>query len=234
MTVDQLATMFDASPETIRRDLTRLSADGKIEKIHGSAIVPRFRGEGPFQQRMLLNGPAKRYIAKLARQLVSAGDTVFIDTGSTTLAFAENLGIIDDLTVITNSTAIAKTIKTSNVNTEMFLLGGSYNEDNQQTCGVMAINQLAEFHGNLAILAVGAIDARSAVTDYSCDEAQLAKAMLQRAERTILLVDSSKFDKSAAFTVSNFDQINTMVCDQAPTGALAEALSRANIEVVYA
>lgn len=230
--VDQLAARFGVSAETIRRDLTFLAAGGKIRKVHGGAIALRDFGEGAFAQRMQSNTEAKRMIARKARSLLSAGDTVFIDTGSTTLAMAETLATIDDLTIITNSTAIAQAVSAANSSVQMFLLGGAYNEDNRQTCGPIALNQLGGFHASMALLTVAAVSSEAAVMDYSFDEASIASAMIARSERVVILADASKFDRVAPFVVASFEQIDTLVCDQAPDGLLAQRLEQAGVTVI--
>ena len=232
VSVDELAQKFSSSAETIRRDLTLLSANGKIKKIHGGALPLRDFGEGPFAQRMLQNAEAKRSIADKARQLVSPGDSLFIDTGSTTLVMAEALAAIDELTVTTNSTAIARIIGSANESTRIYLLGGSYHEDNRQTCGAMALNQLDGFHGNLAIVTVGAVSTNGGVMDYNFDEAAIASAMIARSERVIILADASKFDRVAPFVVASFEQIDVLVSDRTPQGDLAERLNQAAVEVL--
>jgi DeoR/GlpR family transcriptional regulator of sugar metabolism len=230
--VDELAAQFAVSAETIRRDLTFLAADGKIRKVHGSAIPLRDFGEDAFAQRMQSNADAKRMIANKTRQLVAPGDTVFIDTGSTTLALAEMLAKIDDLTVITNSTEIARAISTANRSAQMFLLGGAYNADNRQTCGAIALNQLDGFHASIALLAVAAISGEAGVMNYSFDEASIASAMIARADRVVILADASKFDRVAPFVVASFEQIDTLVCDEAPVDLLAQRLNQAGVTVI--
>jgi DeoR/GlpR family transcriptional regulator of sugar metabolism len=108
--VEELASRFSASRETIRRDLNVLSKAGIILKVHGAAKLPHAQGEGPFEQRMTEHASAKREIARRAAPLVGPGDTVFIDTGSTTLFYAEAIAKTDGLTVVTNSTEIARII----------------------------------------------------------------------------------------------------------------------------
>jgi len=232
VSVDELVQEFSSSAETIRRDLTLLSANGKVKKIHGGAVALRDFGEGAFAQRMLQNAEAKRLIADKTHQLVAPGDSLFIDTGSTTLVLAEALATIDELTVTTNSTAIARIIGSANETTQIYLLGGSYNEDNRQTCGAMALNQLDGFHGNLAIVTVGAISANGGVMDYNFDEAAIASAMIARSERVIIVADASKFDRVAPFVVASFEQVNVLVSDRAPQGVLAERLNQAAVEVL--
>jgi DeoR family glycerol-3-phosphate regulon repressor len=230
--VDELAEMFGTSVETIRRDLTSLARKGQLEKVHGGAIPPRTLGEGPFEQRMQQNGLAKRRIAQRLRELISPGDTLLIDTGSTTLIAAEELVGIDDLTVVTNSTAIAKVIAAGNRTASIFLLGGNYFEDNRQTCGIMALEQLNQFHGNFAILTVAAVDGNAGLMDYSFEEAQMARAMLRRVDRRIALADSSKFGQVAPFVVAELEQVDALVCEQAPSGNFARCLQDAGVEVV--
>src|SRR5215213_7325852 len=108
VTVDQLANFLQASKETIRRDLTELAERGIIRKVHGGATTPGLslptdRSESPFALRLQASLRAKRAISRKAASLFGAGDTLFIDAGSTTLYFAEELARRPSLTVITNS-----------------------------------------------------------------------------------------------------------------------------------
>lgn len=229
--VEELARMFSTSVETIRRDLVTLDRRGKIEKVHGGAIPPRFVSESPFRERMQTNGLAKRQLARKALELVIPGETLMIDTGSTTLVFAEELAQIDDLTVITNSTAIARVVASGNASAQVILLGGNYREDNRQTCGIMAIEQLNRFNANKAILTVGAINADNGVMDYDLEEALMGRAMLRQARLGVVLADSSKFGVSAPHIVAPLDGIGALVCEQPPAAALGGALKRARVEV---
>lgn len=142
------------------------------------------------------------------------------------------LAVIDDLTVVTNSTAIARVISSANESAQVYLLGGAYNEDNRQTCGMMAIRQLSEFHGNLSILTVGAIAAGVGVMDYNAAEAEMAAAMIAHSDRTVILADASKFDRVAPFVVASFDSVDSLVCDMPPVAALATSLQQAGVEVI--
>lgn len=232
VTVEQLTREFEVSAESIRRDLTFLATNGKIRKIHGGAIPLRDFGEDAFALRMQTNADAKRQIAQKVQHLVKPGDTIFIDTGSTTLAMAEILATIDELTVITNSTAIARVISAANQTTHIYLLGGSYNEDNRQTCGPMALQQLSCFHADISLLAVAAVDAGAGIMDYSHDEASIATAMITHSERVAILADASKFDRVAPFVVASFAQIDMLICDEIPTGLLVERLVHAGVEII--
>ena len=231
VSVEELATRFGFSPETIRRDLGILSGAGKIHKIHGGAMSPRIVGEGLLKQRMLENVAAKRHIAQQACRIISPGDTLFIDTGSTTLTFAEELAGIDDLTVITNSVEIAGNLGAGNASTRVFLLGGEYHADNRETCGLMAVEQISAFRADYAVLTIGGVDADAGVMDFNIDEAQVARAMIARAESTVMLADSSKHNRIASFAVGPLRRFDYLVCEIEPGGPLKDALVREKVKI---
>ena len=233
-TVGELARMFNISRETIRRDLTQLANTGKIQKIHGGAILPRVFGEGSFQQRMSDNADAKARIASQAAELFTAGETLFIDTGSTTLYFAEKLSEISGLTIVTNSTEIARIISSSGTGNRTFLLGGEYSDDNHQTVGTLVASQVRSFRAHHAVLTVGALDVRSGAMDFNIEEAQVAHAMIEQSKSVTILADSSKYNNLASFEVCPLSRIDRLVCDLAPPNAMAEALREAGVEIVVA
>lgn len=234
VTVNELAETLNISRETIRRDLTELARSGKIQKFHGGASVPIIAGEGPFRDRMGKNAAAKMKIATAAAKIVSPGETILIDTGSTTLYFAEELTQIPNLTVVTNSTKIARVVSADPASARTFLLGGEFHSDNRQTIGSMAITQLQSFRAHHAILTIGALDTRTGVMDYSIEEAQLARAMVEQAESLTLLVDSTKFDQIASFEVCGLTKVTNIVCDKPPSEKMEAALIDANVNIIIA
>ncbi len=231
-TVEELATRLSISRETIRRDLTELSRLGKIRKVHGGATLPIPFGEGSFQERMSTNAEAKTCIAKAAAALFNAGETLFTDTGSTTLYFAEQLALISGLTVVTNSTEIARVLSSSASGHQVFLLGGEFSPDNQQTIGTMVTSQIRSFRAHHAVLTIGALDARTGAMDYSIEEALVARAMIGQSQSVTVIADSSKFNELASFEVCSLYGIDRLVCDRPPPADLAQALAAASVEII--
>lgn len=226
VSVEALARAFDVSPETIRRDLAQLAEAGAVLKVHGGARRRRFAGEGSFAERMADQAGAKAEIAaKLAGQL-SPGETVFVDTGSTTLAAATRLADVPDLTVVTNSVRIAQAMGGGQV----LLLGGRYRADNGQTVGPDTVAQIAAFRADAAVLTVTALDAEGAM-DADLDEAQIGRAMRGNAKRCIVLAHGAKLGRTAPHRVCRLDQIDVLVCDVTPDAALGAALTRAGVAV---
>lgn len=232
-TVEYLADLLGASRETIRRDLAELENQGKVQKFHGGAMLPRGFGEGAFQQRMGENVAAKVQIAKTAANLFRPGETLFIDTGSTTLYFAEHLAAVKGLNIITNSTDIAQVISARG-NSYAYLLGGSFGHDNRQTVGSLTVAQVDGFRAHHAVLTVGSLDAVAGAADFDLEESQVAKAMIARACSVTVLADHSKFGAMASFGVCGPERIDRLVCDTAPPADLAQAFAVAGGEVVIA
>ncbi len=233
VSVKDLVAQFDISAETIRRDLSSLSIAGKIHKTHGGGILPQIIGEGPYQQRMRENVSAKRQIAKTASELINPGETLFIDSGSTTLTFAEELSVIDNLTIITNSVDIAKVMGAVN-SVQVFLIGGQYGSDNRETVGPIAISQINKFRVTTTVLTVGGIHAEAGLTDYNVDEAHIAQAMVKNTDKLIVLADSTKMDQIAPFEVTNFEKVDYLVCDSPVNTIIKDALNEANVDLLIA
>ncbi|WP_181701642.1 DeoR/GlpR family DNA-binding transcription regulator [Chthonobacter albigriseus] len=231
MSVDALAHTFDVSVETIRRDLGQLAEGGLLQKVHGGAKRLRLHAEGSFQERMAENAQAKRTIAAKMLRLVEPGDTVFIDTGSTTLACAEALSGVERLTVITNSVAIAQVFGASQAGTTVYLLGGAYGNDNGQTVGPLVLDQIQEFQADHAILTVAAIDPAVGAMDSNFDEAQVARAMIGHARNVFVAANLTKFGRKAAFRVCRLEEVDVVVTDGAPDQAHATALAAAGVEI---
>lgn len=226
MSVDALAEEFDVSLETIRRDLGKLAQTGVLQKVHGGAKPAQLHSEGTFAERLAQDTTAKRIIADKLLTLVEPGDTIFIDTGSTTLAAANALTAIDDLTVITNSVRIAQMMGRRG-KTSIYLLGGGFSPDNEQTYGPMVLEQIGRFHADSAILTVAALDNDTGAMDANLDEASVARVMISHAQRTVILAHCSKLGRRAGFPVCRLDEIDVLVCDEMPSAQHQDALHAA-------
>ncbi|GEO87611.1 MULTISPECIES: DeoR/GlpR family DNA-binding transcription regulator [Alphaproteobacteria] len=235
MAVEALAEALDVSRETVRRDLTRLDAAGRLRKFHGGArpmTVPAasLEKEGPFAQRLAQNAEAKRKLARAACRLFKPGDSLFIDTGSTTVALAEALAGLDGLVVVTNSPRIAATLAVNPSHT-LFLIGGAYSADAGESLGPLALEQVGKFRARHAVLTAGALDG-SSVMDFDLQEAEMAKAMIERADLVTVLADHSKFDRRAVFEVAPLSRVDTLVTDAHPSEAMTRALTAANVRIL--
>jgi DeoR/GlpR family transcriptional regulator of sugar metabolism len=237
VTVDALAEMLGTSRETIRRDLTDLAERGRVRKIHGGATIaeprlPEMDVEGSFQGRLLENSEAKRAIARRAIQLFEPGDTMFVDTGTTTLLFAEELALASGLTVITNSAAIAALAARSASNST-FLIGGEYRGDGTENLGPLAIEQIGRFHATHAVLAVGSVETVG-ILDFDVREVDVARAMIAQARSVTVLADASKFGRGGLIKVAALEAVSRVVTETEPPAEIANALRDAGVSVIKA
>lgn len=231
VSVDALAVRFDVSTETIRRDLGLLAEAGIVQKVHGGAKRPRLQSESSFQQRMTENAEAKRQIAVKLAGVIERGDTLFIDTGSTTLACAEELAPTGGMTVITNSLRVAQVFGAAGGDNAVYLLGGGYSSDNAETVGPLAIRQVEAFQADYAVLTVAAIDAKAGVMDANFDEAQMARAMIGRARNVVVVADATKFDRRAAFQVCALSDLDLLISNSPPDAMLTASLREAEVTI---
>jgi DeoR/GlpR family transcriptional regulator of sugar metabolism len=239
ISVEDLNQALGVSLETIRRDLGQLAERGLLRKIHGGAALVETSGEGLFQSRLRLQAPAKRRIARKAASYFHPGDALFIDNGTTTLAFAEELAGVDQVTIITNGTLIAAAIArrargSLEHQKRIFLLGGSFSGDGLETLGPFAHEQIQRFHAEHVVLTVGAVDVAHGVTDYDLGEANVARAMIEQARTLTVLVDQSKFSRTALFEVCGLAAVDRLISDVLPEPDLLAALRESEVEVVVA
>ncbi|MEI4472335.1 DeoR/GlpR family DNA-binding transcription regulator [Frigidibacter sp. MR17.24] len=236
--VDALATRFDTSRETIRRDLAELDALGQARKFHGGARAAGSGAEpqateGPFDKRLGEMAAEKDAIGRTAAALFPEGSVLFVDTGSTTIAFARALAERSGLTVITNSPEISFILARSHGHHAIYLLGGEIAAEGRETLGMLAIDQLSRFTAEHAVLTIGAMT-RTGIMDYDLRECEMARAMVARASRVTVLADHEKLDRAAVFEVASLSAVHRLVTDREPPEALRRALDAAGVEVVVA
>jgi DeoR family transcriptional regulator, glycerol-3-phosphate regulon repressor len=228
--VSEIAKVLGVSQETVRRDLRPLAQAGHVVKLHGAVALPHDIGEAPYERRMRENADAKRAIARHAAKLIEDGDSLMLDTGTTTSIFARELLRKRDLTVVTNSSDIARTLSTVNGN-RVYMAGGELNGDNGAAFGASAIQFIASFNVKHAFISISAMDVDTGPADTSLDEAEFARMLLSRGEKRYVLTDSSKFGRRALIKVCAYSDFDMLVTEMAPPEALGAVLLASNVTV---
>lgn len=232
--VDEIADRLTVSRETIRRDLALLDAQGLLRRVHGGAQRSKTAQEPPFLERIAENTGAKERIARTAAALFDAGDTIFIDTGSTTEFFAAALGRAKAYTIITNSIGVAHKMHEGGGGSLTYLLGGQYRGDASQVLGPIALEQIGKFRADHVVLTCGAIDATGGFMDFDMEEAMMARAMIAQSLRVTIIADSSKFGHMAMVKVCGFDRVDSLVTDRQPPDDIFSALAAHGVETIIA
>lgn len=215
--VVDLADFFQVSTETIRRDLDQLEESGVLKRVYGGAVKTTYKIEPPFSQRTGVHLQEKIRIGHKAAELVSDGDTIVIDVGTTTLEFARALKHKRELTIFTNSIPVASVImealNNQELTGELILLGGSVNPTQRSTSGPLAVSVLHQFHIDKAFISVGGISVKNGVSDYDLEESFVSKAMIEASNDTIVLADHSKIGNQAFSRICSIDKIDVIVSD---------------------
>lgn len=233
VTISDLARKLDVSLETVRRDIRPLTESGTVVKMHGAVALPSVIGEAPFEKRMRENSAAKKAIAVATAATIRDGDSIMLDTGTTTSFLARELLGHRRLTVVTNSSDIARTLSTVNGN-RVYMAGGELRSDNGAAFGISAIEFISHFTVTHAIISTGAIDAAIGVMDYDLEEAEFARAVISCGKRTVVITDHSKFGRQGLVRVCDLDAISDLVTDKAPPRDVAAALKTAGVRVILA
>lgn len=230
ISIADLAQKLGVSLETIRRDVKPLTNEGAITRIHGAVGLPQHLGEAPFELRMRENADAKRMIAQFVARTIGNGDSIMLDTGTTTSFLARELLQHRNLTVVTNSSDIARTLATVNGN-KVFMAGGELRSDSGAAFGVSAIEFVSRFSVAHAVISIGAIDASGGVMDYDLEEAEFARTVLSRGARTVAITDATKFGRRGLVQVCGFGGFDELVTDLAPPHDILEALNAAGTTI---
>lgn len=232
-TISGLARRLGVSQESIRRDVRPLTDAEKLLKVHGAVTLPNLLLEAPFEKRMREGASAKRAIAKLAASKIQDGDSVMFDTGTTTSSVARELLGHKNLTVVTNSSDIARTLSTVNGNT-VYMAGGKLHGDNGAAFGALAVDFINSFSVRFSFISIGAIDEQMGAMDYHLEEAQIAQAVLRQGEQSFIVTDKTKFSRRGLVKICGFDGFDGLICDGEPSDVICQSMDENNcaLEVV--
>jgi len=228
----ELADMLHVSDETIRRNVRPLIEKGYLHKVHGGVVLaPPSEDEQPFERRLRSHAAAKEQIANLLAAIVDSGDSLMIDTGSTTAYVARALRGHKDLNVVTNCTEIARTLVVGAGN-QVHLAGGQLRRDDSAVFGSSALTFVGQFQVKYAVLSIAAISLQGEFMDHHMLEAEFSRAMIKQAQQTIVVADSSKFSNSALIQVCSLPQVDMLICNQAPPAELCALLEQHDVQLV--
>lgn len=234
VSVIKLSRQLDVSQMTIRRDLADLQAMGLLSRHHGGASLASERGdtEWPLILRESDHLEQKQKIGKLAASYVQGGDVVILDGGSTTLQVARHLAQ-GRLTVMTNCLPILSLLATS-PNVNLMATGGTFYRDNQCFIGPGAVNTLKSVNANIAFMGTTGLSLKHGMSNRKIAEAEVKRAMIEAAEKIILVMDSSKMNTYTLATVGPIEAIDILVTDERLSAEDKTAIESRGVEVVIA
>jgi DeoR family ulaG and ulaABCDEF operon transcriptional repressor len=231
----ELERRLGASPATIRRDLERLAGEGRVIRVHGGVKLAADQAKGgsltgvPFHQNINRNRAAKEAIGKAAAQLCQPGEGVIIDGGSTTLQMCPHLDGLG-LQVLTNSLHIVSALLPQ-ATTRIMVPGGAVFREQNIILSVAGDDLMPRFHAPKLFMGAAAVGPQGIMqADVVLVAAE--RRFIERAEKLILLVDSSKFESSSGHVICGLDEIDVVVTDRRLSQEHRSMLAQAGVTVV--
>lgn len=230
--IEQLIEQFAVSGMTIRRDLQTLAEQGKIIRTHGgAAVAERVSFEFEFLSRVQQRQAAKQAIAAAAAAQINDGESVILDSGTTTLELAKQLRGKQSLTVITSSLPNAAQLQ-FDPQIEVLLLGGRLRASSPDLAGALTEANLETLRADVAFLGADGIDRQGAVYQESPELARMLAKMAASAGRVFVVADSSKLNKTALWRFGRLTDWAALITDADADRAVLASLRKAGVRII--
>ncbi len=231
--VSELSRQFGVTEETIRRDLYKLETEGLVTRTYGGAILNQSVAfeNVDYRRREQTNAEEKREIASLASSIIPANTTVSADGSSTVAEALKMLSSHEGITILTYSIKAIENLADSNI--RLVSTGGIVNQGTSSFGGMVTKKILDSFNTEFALISCKAVNLDGGIYDSHEEEAELKKSMIAHASKTILLVDSSKFDRIAFVRVMDLERIYMLITDRRPSDKWCDLLRKNGVKVLY-
>ncbi|MGD2143795.1 MAG: DeoR/GlpR family DNA-binding transcription regulator [Anaerolineae bacterium] len=232
--VSTLSELLKVSEITIRRDLDRLEEEGILERTHGGAIYSHhMRVEPLYTEKDRIHREEKREIGRAAAALVEDGDTLLINSGSTTLHIFRHLAGRKDLQVITSN--MGALLETQGVGLALIFIGGTYREQSNSLVGPLGMLSLGRVSANKCFIGVDGISRKYGLTTPILREAEIARAMIERTHGQVVAVaDHSKLGVVADFVTASVAEVDILVVDDGFDEEYRSELEGLGLEIIIA
>jgi DeoR family galactitol utilization operon repressor len=210
LSVSRLSEKLGVSTVTIRTDLKNLEKLGYLERTHGGA-APSFHAS--ILERLRENTPAKGRIARAAAALVRDGDRIMVEAGTTTALVVRHLIGKRDIHIVTNS-ALVLNYARHNPTLSVTMTGGEYRRLTESLVGPLALDAIERHNVRLAFVGTDGLTLERGMTTHLVEGAEIVKAMVARAETSVLLADSSKYGRSGFVSVLPLSGVDRVIMDE--------------------
>lgn len=231
-TVAELAAQFKVSAVTIRADLSALEHMGAVVRTHGGALPRGDSDELPIDIKQTLNRAEKVRIATAALEFIRGGETIILDSGTTTAEIAKQIRTlkIPSINVITNALNIAVLLANS-PHVNVIMPGGILRQKSWSLSGPQAEHALGTLQADVLFLGVDSLDPEVGLMTPYLLEAQLNAQMIHIARKVVAVTDSSKLSRRSLSVIAPVDQVDLLITDSAANAACIEAVRARGVEV---
>ena len=211
--VNELAARFNTSAVTIRNDLNELHQRALVLRSHGGAVLPdTIQRESPVHERLKAYSDEKRRIGAMAATLINDGETIILDSGTTTLEIARQIKKKQGLQIITNGVNIAAELLDAR-DAQVFIVGGTVRGESASISGRFTEEMFDQFSADKLFLSGAGCDLDFGVSGANLEETMVNRAMLRISREIILVADASKFSKRSMSRIAPFSEIDTVISD---------------------
>jgi DeoR/GlpR family transcriptional regulator of sugar metabolism len=236
VTVADIVSVCHVSEMTARRDLADLARDGLLRRVYGGAMSSLGRSyEPPYLVRATDNLSLKQTIGKTAASMISDGDSIAFDVGTTTLEIVRALEDSHNLTIVTASLPIANEIVTRfslDSDIRLILTGGIVRAGELSMIGEFASRIYGELHVDKAFIGIGGISLKDGLTEYNLEDALVKRALIASARQVVVVTDGSKFGRTTTAQIVPLTEIDVIITDQSADQHTLAGLEAMGIEVV--
>ncbi|OAJ75372.1 DeoR family transcriptional regulator [Brevibacillus sp. SKDU10] len=229
--VTELSKQFSVSEETIRRDLDKLEKEGILVRTYGGAILEDgLRSDFPLWVRESYYVDVKQKLGEKCAQLIKSGDTIMLDSSTTSLYIAKKIKNKQNLTVITNSFKVELELSDAE-HVKLISTGGTLQRRSLSYVSHSATRALSHYFADASFVSCTGLHLQRGATDSNEFEAEIRKLMLKNSEQKILVLDHTKIDKAGFTFITDFQGITKVITDQPLSVEWRQLLSRYNIEI---
>ena len=232
VTVAELSRRFRTSPVTIRLDLTALEAAGALTRSRGGALLRRENDDLPIGVKQTLRHAEKIRIARAAAALIKDGETIVLDSGTTTAEIARQVrtSALKSINVITNALNIALLLSDLPA-VRVIMLGGVLRQESHSLSGYLAENAITSLQADRLFLGVDGLDPEIGVMTPHLAEAQLNARMIQISRQVVAVTDSSKLMRRNVSVIARVEQVHVLITDTGARPDVVEELRRRGVDV---
>jgi len=231
VSMEELCTEFDVSMNTIRMDVASLVKKGSIKKVYGGVCSNRQNSLVPFEERKTKNSAKKKSLCKAAAALVEDGDIIFVDSGTTVMYLTDYMDKHNNVTILTNNlNVIMRAVPYNNI--QVICLPGILERKTNSFVSAETGKILARYNIRKAFFAATGVNENGDVTNSSSLEYEIKREAMRNSDRKYLLLDSSKYGRSALLTYSHLSEMDKILVDEEISDELPEMCEKYNVKLM--
>lgn len=233
VTIPEFMAEFNVSIETVRRDLSILEKQGKIEKVYGGAkLKESFLTEPAMENRMISQLVQKEWIGKKCCEFINDGDCIFIDSGTTPYYISKFVANKKKLTVITNSIPVVNELM--NTDFDIIIIGGMIRQSERSVVTYDYLFDFSVLSIQKSFLCAGGVTAQNGISDYNMQEVVTRKMIIERSKEIFVVADSSKFGMDVTIGVAPISKIDYIITDSGLKQELAADFDNLKAKLIIA